>query len=144
MEFFHCVAAVDFALVVGEVAGAECDADGEAFEFVFGEFPAWFLFVVIVEEYGYAFGFEARYDFVGLGCYGVALVFGLIDWDDDDLRGREFWGEDKAVVVGVCHDECAHETSGGAPGGGPYVVGFAFAVHEGDVEGFGEVLAEEV
>ena len=48
-----------------EVSWAEFDADWDAFEFPLVEFPAWSVFVAVIEDYADAFGFEGLCDFFG-------------------------------------------------------------------------------
>ena len=52
--------------------------------------------------------------------------------------------EDEAIVIRVCHDEGADEAGGDSPRGRVDVLGVVVTVDEGDVLGFGKVLAEVV
>ena len=74
----------------------------------------------------------------------VTLLERLVDGDDDDLMRGKRWGEDKTVVIGVAHNERTHQTGRDAPRGSPYELLLAVLVGEGDVEGLGEVLPQEV
>ena len=143
-DFLQGVAAAHFASAVLEVAGADSEAYGHAFEFVFVEFPAGFVFGAVVVFHGEAFGAELvdKGSDVGVEFGHLFIVFA--DGDYGHLDGCEFGREYEAVVVAVGHDECAHKASGDAPGGGPYVLELVLGVEELDFEGFGEVLSEEV
>ena len=75
---------------------------------------------------------------------GFEFLHLLVDRHDDHLNGGEFWRKDEAVVVGVGHNERAHQTGGNAPRGCPYVFLLVLGTGEGDIECLGEVLTQEV
>ena len=68
----------------------------------------------------------------------------LADGHDDHLDGGQPRRQHEAVVVGVNHDEGAHEAGGHAPARGPYILGLVLLVEESHVETLGKVLPQEV
>ena len=83
--FFLCIPAGNFHHIVLEVAGTNGHADRDAFQFVFGEFPARTCVVGIVVLHGNAHGLEFLHDLRDLLIDQCLLVVALVDGHDDDL-----------------------------------------------------------
>ena len=81
---------------------------------------------------------------MALGDDLLHLVLPLVNGDDDDFNGGELGRKHEALVVAVRHDEGAHQSGADAPRSGPNVRLPSFLVGKRDVEGLGEVLAQEV
>ena len=143
-DLLERVAAADLAGSVLQVTGADGQAHGDAFELVLVELPAGLVLGSVVILHHQAFGFEGADD-GGDMLVELALLFvALADGDDGHVDGGQVRREDESVVVGVGHDEGAHEAGADAPRGGPYVFELVLLVEELHLEGLGEVLAQEV
>ena len=143
-DFLQRVAAADLAGAVFKVAGADCQTHGDTFEFIFVEFPAGLVFGTVVIFHHEAFCLEGTDDGGDVLVELALLVVALADGNDGHMDGSQMRRQDEAVVVGVGHDEGAHEAGTDAPGGGPYVFELVLLVEELHLEGFGEVLTQEV
>jgi len=75
---------------------------------------------------------------------GVDFFLIGADGKDCRLHGGDPGRKDKTVVVGVGHDDRSDKTGGNAPARGPCILEITVLVLELDVEGPGEILAEEM
>ena len=140
-DLFAVVAADEAAVALGQVAGTELEADGHAAHLVLSALPAHGL-VAVVQLDADIGGDEVRHHTLGgLEHLGI-LMRG--DGHDDDLRGRDARGQDKAVVVAVGHDDRADHARGGAPGRLKRVLELVVAAGEGHVIGAGELISKVV
>ena len=138
------IAAHEFHRAVLEIAAAHDDAHGHTLQFVVGKLEARTLVVGVVVLHADALGAQT------LGQTAQFLVelrqfaIALINRYDNHLDGREVGRQDEAVVVGVRHDECAHQAGADAPRSSPSVFGLVVFIDKLHIEGAAEVLAEEV
>ena len=128
------------ALALLHVLGADLHPEGHALHLILGELPAGGV-VGIVHP-----GADARLlQPVPEGRGGVQHA-GLVrrHGDDHRLDGSHPGGQDQAVVVSVGHDDAADHPGGHAPAGLVGIVELVVLSGVGDVEGFGEAVAEVV
>ena len=142
--FLQGVAPVYLNRTGSEVARSHGQPHRNALEFPFGELEAGTQGVAVVDLHALAQGLKALLYLLHFLQDGIALFFRFIDRNHHHMDRGESRGQDQAVVVSVGHDQRAHQTGRNAPGRSPDVFLLAFLVGELDVEGLGEVLAQEV
>ena len=126
--FSECVASGYLNSFVLHVARAGGKAYWHALHLPFSEFETRLLGVAVIELHPESFRFKAALHLCAVFKNIILLVVGLIYWDDNHFNRSHFRRKDEAVVIGMSHDECAHETCADAPGGCPGKFRFVFFV----------------
>ena len=142
--FGERVATSHFDGTVLDVTCADGQTDRHATHLVFGELEARSHVVGGVHFDADAEGLELVCNGVNLLEDGIQLLLLFEDRHDSHLDRSQMRRQDESVVVGVGHDECAHQSRRDAPGRSPYILGFVLFGEERHVERLGEILSQEM